>query len=396
MAYIEKRGNSYRIKVSCGYDTNGKQVRQSMTWQPPENMTARQIEKELQRQAVIFEENCKLGKIVATVKFQDFAEKWFCEYAELKLKKNTLENYRGLSTRIFREIGHLRMDRVTPRHIQKFILDMTNGEGQLGKHGGGKLSAKAVKHHVALISTIFTHAVKMQVVSTNPCAAVTLPKPDTKEREIYSEKETQLILDLLQQTLDEDKKEFHNVVYCILAFFSGFRRGELLGLEFRDIDFSRNIISVNRTSNYTCKDKIFTDTPKTKTSYRTVKMPQEIMDLLNEYKAHRSDYIDSVGDQWHESDRLFTTWCGKPMYPTTTTKFFKRFCERHGIRYLCLHTARHFAASSLINAGLDVKVVQNFLGHSTAQTTLGIYCHAFNSAQAAAMTAISGTIQLRR
>jgi hypothetical protein len=72
MASITKRGNSYRIKVSCGYDTKGKQVIQGMTWKPEEGMTAKQIEKEVNRQAVLFEQECMKGNIVATVKFEDF------------------------------------------------------------------------------------------------------------------------------------------------------------------------------------------------------------------------------------------------------------------------------------------------------------------------------------
>ena len=73
MANVQKRGNSYRIKVSCGYDTNGKQVIQSMTWKPDEKKTERQIEKELRRQIVLFEEACMKGNVVATIKFEDFA-----------------------------------------------------------------------------------------------------------------------------------------------------------------------------------------------------------------------------------------------------------------------------------------------------------------------------------
>ncbi|MCM1328745.1 MAG: site-specific integrase, partial [Ruminococcus sp.] len=73
MAAIQKRGNSYRIKVSCGYDAHGKQVIQSMTWRPDEGMSEKQIEKEVQRQAVLFEQACRNGNVVAAVKFEDFA-----------------------------------------------------------------------------------------------------------------------------------------------------------------------------------------------------------------------------------------------------------------------------------------------------------------------------------
>ena len=74
MATVTKRGDSYRIKVSCGYDVNGKQVVQTRTWRPDPDMSARQIKKELDRQCIMFEEECKKGQVVATIKFETFAE----------------------------------------------------------------------------------------------------------------------------------------------------------------------------------------------------------------------------------------------------------------------------------------------------------------------------------
>ena len=139
MAAIQRRGNSFRIKVSCGYDTHGKQVVQSMTWKPDEGMTEKQIEKEVQRQAVLFEEACLKGNVVATIKFEDFARQWFTEYAEIKLKQRTVEGYHQMEKRIYKAIGHIRLDKLTTRHIQKFIIDLCNAEREDGRDcNGGK------------------------------------------------------------------------------------------------------------------------------------------------------------------------------------------------------------------------------------------------------------------
>jgi hypothetical protein len=193
MATIRKRGNSYQIRVSCGYDVKGRQVEQAMTWKPAEGMTERQIEKELNRQAVIFEEACMKGIITTTaIKFQDYCEQWFRDYAELKLKAKTIQGYHYLKRRAYEAVGHYRIDKITSRHIQKFIADMTQIERDDNKNdNGGKLSAKTIKLHVSFISTVFDHAVKMQMVSSNPCKNVTLPKIEPKEKEIYTVGETQ-------------------------------------------------------------------------------------------------------------------------------------------------------------------------------------------------------------
>ena len=157
-ASIEKRGNSFRIKVSCGYNTHGKRVVQSMTWKPDENMTEKQIEKEVQRQAVLFEEACPKGNVVAVVKFEKFSRQWFTEYAEKRLKAQTIRGYHYLEPRIYRAIGHLRIDKITPRHVQKFINELSEEERKdaLGAKGQ-KLSAKTVKLHLSLISTVFDY-----------------------------------------------------------------------------------------------------------------------------------------------------------------------------------------------------------------------------------------------
>lgn len=98
MATIRKRGNSYQIRTSQGYNVNGKQIERSMTWTPDPKMTAKQIEKELKRQTVLFEEACNNGYLTASTKFEDFAEQWFCDYASINLKTQTIRTYNALKS----------------------------------------------------------------------------------------------------------------------------------------------------------------------------------------------------------------------------------------------------------------------------------------------------------
>ncbi len=112
MATIQKRGDSYLIRVSCGYDTKGKQIIQSMTWKPRKGMTPKQIEKELNRQAVMLEEACMHGYKAKAVKFHELAEEWFEEYAKPNLRNTTYERLLQLRKRVYPAIGHLRMDKI--------------------------------------------------------------------------------------------------------------------------------------------------------------------------------------------------------------------------------------------------------------------------------------------
>ncbi len=387
MATIRKRGNSFQIRVSCGYDAKGNHIEQAMTWKPEPNMTEKQIEKELTRQTVLFEEKCMQGHQTAPVKFQDYAEEWFKLHAELKLKTRTIESYHWLKRRVYAGIGHIRMDRITPRQIQKFIKDMTKAGRVDNKSGNkGKLSAKTIKLHVSFISTVFDHALKMQIVQSNPCKSVTLPKIIQKEKEIYTVEETKRLIDLL---LKESPEHMDFALFFILAIFTGFRRGELLGLEWSDFDFEYKTVSVRRTSNVTPGKGTYTDTPKTKTSNRTLKLPDGVIENLLNYRRHQNIEKMKIGSKWTETDRLFTQWDGKPMHPNSPHKYFQRFCERTGMRFVSIHNWRHLNASVMIANGVDVKTVQTCLGHSSANTTLQIYCHAFQTAQARAMEVVS-------
>lgn len=385
MATIQKRGGSYSIRVSCGYDTQGKQVVQSKTWTPEAGMTERQIQKELERQKVLFEEECKKGFQSKAVKFETLCEEWFEEYAKNNLRHTTYSYLYHQRLRINKALGHLRMDKITTRQIQAFVNSLTkDGANEIN---GKPLSPKSIRHNLNLISDIFGYGVKMGIVSDNPCKNVTVPKSSPKEKEIYTPDEANRILMLLN---DEPLKyrAFFN-----LAIYSGFRRGELLGLEWKDVDFENNIISVRRTSCYTSDRGVYTDTTKTRLSQRTLKFPQEVMDLLKQLREEQDEEALKWGDKWVESDRLFTKDNGEPQHPNTTYTWLERFCKKNGISFHGLHSFRHLFCSLLVNQGVDIVTVSGALGHSNVSTTSNIYCHILENSRAKVSEAITNALK---
>ncbi|MGN0623194.1 MAG: tyrosine-type recombinase/integrase [Oscillospiraceae bacterium] len=382
MATIRKRGDSYSIRVSCGYDTNGKHKEQAMTWKPEPGMTKRQIEKELQRQAVLFEESVAHGYKTTAVKFQEFAEEWFEEYAKLNLRSTTYERMRQLTHRVYPAIGHLRMDKITARQLQGFVNSLAK-EGANEKTGK-PLAPKTIRHNLSFISDVFSYAVKMDLLSDNPCRKVTIPKGEVKEKPIYSQEEMEL---LLTRISGEPTK--YRAFFFLIAY-SGFRRSEMLGLEWKDIDFENNIISIKRTSNYTAERGIYTDTTKTKRSQRVLKISPYIIGILKELKDEQDDEALRLGDKWVETDRLFVKWNGEPMNNQTPYGWLKEFCEKNELPFYGIHSFRHFAASALISAGLDVTTVSGALGHCNSGTTLNVYSHMFQNAQARVAEAMDG------
>ena len=381
MATIRKRSNgSYEIKVSCGYGIDGKQRAQYKTWKPEPNMTPKQIEKEVNRQAVLFEESCKKGQITAAVKFEAFAEQWFEEYAKHNLRKTSFERMLQLTHRIYPAIGHLRIDKINARILQGFVNSLAK-EGANEKTGK-PLAPKTIRHNLSFVSDVFSYAVRMDLVPDNPCSKVTIPKGEVKEKQIYTQEELAVLLEKLQ---DEPIK--YRAFFYLISY-TGFRRSEMLGLEWKDIDFEHSIISVKRTSNYTAKRGIYTDTTKTKRSQRTLKIAEPIMDLLKELKEEQDGEAFRLGDKWVDNDRLFVKWNGEPMNNQTPYGWLKEFCEKNELPFYGLHSFRHFAASALISAGLDVVTVSGALGHCNSGTTLNTYSHMFQNAQARVSSAM--------
>ena len=336
-------------------------------------MTPKQIEKELNRQAILFEEECKKGQVTASVKFETLAEEWFEQYAKIQLRSTTYTRLRQLTKRVYPAIGHLRMDKITARIIQNFITDLAmNGKSfKTGK----PISSKTVVHHLSFISDVFNYAIRMDMLSDNPCRRVRVPKGESQEKEIYTIQEIEQIF----KTLENEPLKYR--LYIMLAVYSGFRRSEMLGLEWKDIDFTNNIITVKRTSQYTKAKGIYTDTTKTKRSKRTIKFPQLIMDLLKEFRIEQLGEAERIGSKWIDNDRLFVKWNGEPMNPQTPYGWFREFCKHNGFRFCDIHSLRHLHASLLINAGIDVVAVSGDMGHSVVGTTLNLYSHMFQEAR---------------
>ena len=389
MASIEKRGNSYRIKVSCGYKVDGKQVTQRMTWTPDPDMTPKQIEKELQRQVVLFEEEGKNKSMVGTIKFMALAEEWFEEYAKLNLKSTTFTRQRQLTKRVYKAIGHLRLDKITARDIQKFINSLAQ-EG-VNEHTGKPLSRKTMVHYLSFISTVLDYGIRMDMLNDNPCRRVTIPKGSKKKRHILTMKETQHFFTLL-----DDHAPLKWKTFFTLIIYSGMRRGEMLGLEWHDIDLQTGVIHIERTSNYTKARGIYTDTPKTESSVRFIKVPMNVIDVLKEYREWQDSEIMRLGSKWNETDRLFTKWDGRPMNLQTPYGWLKEFCEEHSFPFYGIHQFRHLHTSLLIGAGIDPTTVSGVLGHAQVSTTLNLYSHMFRENQVRACDAVANAIDFNK
>lgn len=367
-----------------------------MTWKPDARMTQKQMEREVILQAARFEsqvqEALEDAACVRPVTFKELAEEWL-ELMEKtqELKISTIVMLKGCRARTYAAMGSTLITDVNYRQIQKFILSLA--ENGVNKQNGKGLSEKSQQHYINFISDVMRYAIKCGLVTTNPCVGISVVKMEKKERCPYTLEEEVALLDRLSE-----KAPLQYQVLFRFMIFCGMRRGEVLGLEWKDIDFDTGLCSIRRTSQYRGDGVgIYTSTPKTKSSCRTLKLPDEMLTVLKRFKFEQNSSIVRNSDIWHPTDRLFTQYNGLPMHPARPYNWLLRFCEREHLPFKGLHSFRHAFATEMITSGqVDIKTVSSILGHSEVSTTLDIYTHEVQSVSAKAMDFVSDLINEKR
>ncbi len=381
MATARKRGKGFEIRVHCGFDTNGRKISKSKTWVPDRNYTPKQLEKELERQKIIFEDEVKYGKCSnGNIKFQTFSDMWLEQYAEKQLAPSTIDRYKELLKRINKAIGHIKLDDITPLHLNTFYRNLEepgiklNGKrDKQGKLiGNGKLAPKTIVEHHRLISKILSTAIKWQLLENNVALRADPPKVPSREMYFLDEEQAKSLL----KKLYDEPIQYKTMI--TLLIFTGLRRGELCGLEWGDIDLENKTIKIVRSAQY-IGGKYITKEPKTNAGKRQLSLSNSTVVLLQEYRKWQTNHIVQMGDLWEKTDRLFTQHDGKPIHPDTITGWFASFIKKNNFPKVTLHSLRHTNATLMIADGTDIRTVSNRLGHAQTSTTLNIYAHALKS-----------------
>ncbi|AOQ23856.1 putative prophage phiRv2 integrase [Moorella thermoacetica] len=367
--WVEKRGeNKWRLNVQGGTDAEGKRKVYRKTI---EASSRREAEKKLAEFVAEVQKRQYIEPSKLT--FAEFVGHWLKNYADENLAPKTLHRYKEmLETRILPAMGHLKLEEIKPLHLLEFYQNLQeDGIRADGKPGG--LSARTILHHHRLIAAILQAAVDWEVIPSNPARKVKPPQVEKKEVNCYDADQVAAMLAAL------DKEPIKYKVIVVLALATGCRKGEIMGLEWRDVDFENNTIEIRRASQYLPEKGAFTKKPKNETSSRKIAVPASVMDLLKQHKAQQAEQRLKVGDLWRGSNRLFTTWDGRPMFPDTISNWFPKFLKRHNLPPLTFHGLRHTSATLLLAEGVPLKNVSKRLGHSSVTTTGDIYAHALRS-----------------
>ena len=371
---IEKRGkNSYRLIVSEGYDLHGKPL--------IHRKTVHGTKKEAEVELAKFVTEVQSGLVIdgKALRFSEFVEIWKRDYGSKELFPSTYKRYcRMLETRLLPYFGRFYINKIRPTDIMKFY-DLLEKDTQLVRKQGNNgaktkkpLSGKTILEHHRLLRAMLHRAVYWQLIVSNPAERVQPPRAKKPKRRSYDDEQTKILLENLEKLTVEDTKY---KVAIILTIFTGVRLGELMGLEWQDVDFRNGIISINRSSQYLSDMGVFTKVPKTESSIREIAIPQFIISLLEEYKLWYEEQKSLYGELWTNSDRLFVQADGKPMHPSSISKWFVKYVGTIGLPVINFHGLRHTNASLLVAQNIDIAVVSARLGHAQISTTLDFYVH---------------------
>lgn len=370
---IEKRGDSYRLVCVVGYNLQGRPIKKSKT--------VHCSKKEAKIELAKFVADVQKGMYVEgkSLKFTDFVEIWKRDYGSKELAPSTYKRYLGiLESRIIPFFGHFRVDKIKPTDIMQFY-DLLSKDTQIvrrkdnnGKKTGKPLSPKTILEHHRLLRAMLQKAVYWQMIVSNPAERVQAPKTKKTKRKYYDDEQSKALISGLMELTEE---QFKYKVAIILTIFTGVRLGELMGLEWDDINFREGIVSINRSSQYLADKGVFTKTPKTESSIRDVAIPDFVVSLLEEYKYWYDEQKYQYGELWVDSNRLFVQADGRPMHPSTISKWFEKFVAQIGLPVINFHGLRHTNATLLIAQNIDVSVVAARLGHAQITTTLNFYVH---------------------
>lgn len=440
LATISKRGESFRFKVSCGYDINKKQIIKTKTWTPPVGMTPKQALKEAELQAILFENTVKHGFCGdENIRLSEFSEKWLKDYGAEHLRINTYDNYSMMIITINSVLGNKKMCDIQPYHLVEFYkhleeegmrqdikyvicteiniiikeqgfstkseftekadialvtlraackgMNITKKSAErISKVLGyplnkmfkqadckTKISGSTALYYHHILSSMFATAVQWQVIKSNPCNRVKPPRSKKIEAKYYNEYQVEKLF----ECLETEPLQYRAMITLLL--YSGMRRGELCGLCWDDINFTTGLIDINKSSLYTPQMGIFEDATKTFSSNRVIKLPPDIITLLNQHKIAQITQRLELGDNWHDSNKIFTSLNGQPLHPDTLSSWFGRFVKKNNLPKISLHSLRHTNATLMIANGIDIKTVSKRLGHSNVTTTGNIYTHAIQA-----------------
>ena len=363
---IRRRGNSWLVTVELGREsTTGKRRRAYMT-----ASTKREAVREEAK--LRHEADTGLDLEPTKITVAQYIGRWLAAVRP-NLAPSTYKRYEGLmGHQVIPHIGATPLSKLRPLHVQQLYARLQT-EGRADGKGG--LSPRTLLHVHRVLSEALRQAVRWQITSRNVCEAVEAPQARGKEIRALTPEETRRLLEVGQ----EEDSVLGDAV--ILAVHSGLRLGEMLALQWENVDLEQGRITVRRTLQYMPGAGLDFREPKTNRANRTVPLGRAALDSLRRLRHRQLEERLAVGPEYDDRGLVFSDPLGRPIPPYRLSQRFAAWVRRSGLAPMRFHDMRHTHASLLLARGVHPKVVSERLGHASIAITLDTYSHVLPTLQ---------------
>lgn len=311
------------------------------------------------------------------MKFEKWAKEWLEKSAFLRLKTRSYLRYKSIVTNhVLPKLGKTELNKIDGDRIK----DLFDGQMENSNSPDGKLSNGTLNLIRTVLKLLFKEAVVRGLIKQNPVDSVARLKTKSTAPKAFSRLEQKKMERAISQSKDG---RLFGIKICL---YTGLRIGELLALEWRDVDLKQGIISVTK-SMFSAKDNsgkwtTFTDVPKSHASVREIPLPSFLKrEMSAMFKKSKGKTV--VQDKH-----------GKAVGVRTYQYLFEAFLKKCGIKKLSFHSLRHTFATRALEVGMDIKTLSEILGHESADTTMKIYAHSFMSTKQRFMNKLNGLYNL--
>ncbi|MBA2364304.1 MAG: site-specific integrase, partial [Chloroflexia bacterium] len=295
-----------------------------------------------------------------------YLQRWLEDEARHRLAPQTYDRYaRNVRLHLVPTLGKFQLEQLQPHQLQRLYSDLLD-KG---------FSASLVGFVHSILHSALKSAVRMNLAPRNVADAVSPPRKRLRPFTILNTEQVSHLL----ETARGDRLE----ALYVLAVMTGMRQGELLALRWRDVDLDSAVVHVTQQMvRLKGQGRVFAD-PKTTYGRREIAVPAMAVQALTEHRVRQLQERRLAGSLWTDLDLVFTTHLGVPLEAhRLTAKHFKSLLRRADLPDIRFHDLRHTAATLLLGQGVNPKVVQERLGHSSIKMTMDIYSHVLPNMQA--------------
>ncbi len=354
---IIRRNGRYGYRIDLGADPSTGKRRQSSK---QGFRTKREAERALDTQLASLETGTVVGRSAVTV--ERFLEDWLGSQ-RARLKETSWASYKLATDRVKARLGKVKLQALTPMQIEIFYSDLAVA----GTHSKRPLSAKTIRNTHTVLRKALSDAERLGLVNRNAAASAKPPVPQYVAHRTWS-------VDEVRQFLARTEHDRLVATYVLLVT-TGMRRGEALGLRWRDLDLHASEVAVVQTLT-TVGTRTLISTPKTASSRRVIYLDESTVNTLRSHRSRQNRERLAIGADWtNEGDFVFTDELGEPLHPDWLTREFKRVAKSAGLPLIRLHDLRHTYATLALKGGVHPKIVSERLGHATVAITLDLYSH---------------------